>query len=52
MGLFDMLGQGRKLSELGLLCWKLHDRGNLLEDDSKKMKELTNGTYEEVEYFR
>jgi hypothetical protein len=52
IGLFDMLGQGRKLSELGSLCWKLHDRGNLLEDDSKKMKELTSGTYEEVEYFR
>jgi hypothetical protein len=52
VGLVDMLGQGRKLDELGSLWWKLQDSGNLLEDESKRMAELINGTYEEVERFR
>jgi len=52
VGLVDISGQSRKLGKLGSLWWKLQDSGNLLEDESKRMTELTDETYEEVERFR
>ena len=52
VGLVDIMGQRSKLNELGSLWWKLQDSGGLLDDESKKMTELTKGTYEEVEHFR
>src|SRR3989304_2011867 len=52
VGLVDISGQSSKLDELGTLWWKLQDSDTLLEDESKRMTELANETYGEVEHFR
>ena len=52
VGLVDILGQSRKLDELGSLWWELQAIGNVTKEKSKKLTELTSETYEEVEYFR
>jgi len=52
-GLVDLLGQSRKLDELGSLWWEIQGSGMVVEKEkSERIRELTDDTYEEVEYFR
>jgi len=50
--LVDILGQSRKLDELGSIWWETKDSGDVAEKKSKRIAELTKETYGEVKYFR